>query len=95
MVARVNTSIVPTCFSCLDYANMPVDVDHFSINLDPIVLSADVTQLEHRLIVANFANFTLLRDGEGNDVECLNKYTDLYIRTVTTLSKETTIVYHM
>ena len=95
MIAMVNTSIVPTCFSCLNFAYMPVDVDYFSINVNPIVLSADVTQIEHRLIVANFANFTLLRDGTGNNVECLNEYADIYSRTVTTLSKETTIVYHM
>ena len=85
MIARVNTSIVPTCFTCLDNANMPVDVCDFSINLNPIILSADVTQIEHRLIVANFANFTLLRDGVSNFVECVDKlFFDSYIRTVTT-----------
>ena len=95
MIARVNTSIVPTCLSCLDHINMPVDVDDFSINRNQIVLSADVTQIEHRLIVANFANFTLLLDGDYNYVECVAKASILYARTVTTLSKKTTIVYIM
>ena len=95
MIARVNTSIVPTCLSCLDDINMPVDVDYFSINRNPIVLSADVTQIEHRLIVANFANFKLLRDGHYNYVECVAKASILYVRTVTTLSKKTTIIYIM
>ena len=95
MFARVNTSIVPTCFSLRDNANMPVDVYACLINENPIILSAGVTQIEHRVIVANFDNFTLLLDGVFNSVECFDTGFNYYMRIMTTLSKETTIVYIM
>lgn len=86
--AVVNTTIVPTCFTC-PTSSTPANMPIFAISLDLIPLNSDVTQTAHQLIVTDFTGFPLLQDGVNNQFRCFDTAAagTLYARSVTTLSK--------
>ena len=93
-IARLNTSIVPTCFSCEDEDGIPVLQPLFSIDQVGVSLNTNVTVVENQLIVTNFDSFfPPLRDGFHSYIECLGLVTFfVYTRIVSTLSKEIIVV---
>ena len=85
--AMVNTSIILTCFTCLDMANRPAFRPSFSIASSMIPLNDDVTQVAHQIFVSNFSSFPLLMDGVLNRFQCLDSVGASVSRNVSTLSK--------
>ena len=85
--AIVNTSVVPTCFTCLDNTAMPAFRPSLFIASNMIPLNAEVTQTAHQLFVANFISLPLLRDGILNQFRCLASDGALLSRNVATLSE--------
>ena len=90
-IAVVNTSIVPTCFSCLDVENRPAFMPSFFFASQIIPLNADVTQTANQIFVTNFNSFSLLLDGVLNIFRCVDSAGNLALRNVSTLSK----LYHL
>ena len=86
--AMVNTTIVPTCFSCLDFNNLPVESPIFMINGILVTLDIDVMIIGHQLIVENFTSLPLLLDGVINMFSCENGSSIPFFRNLTTLSKK-------
>ena len=93
-VAMVNTTILPTCFTCLNTSNMPApSPTSFSVQTSSkgqftlIPLNDDVTQIGHQLFVTNFTSVPQLMDGRANFFECIDFNSQRFLRTVTTLSK--------
>ena len=88
----VNTTVVPTCFSCLDSSDNPVDLKNFETGAFPVTLNpadyANVTIVDHQLIVNNFTDLSFIMDGAANMIGCVDTSSTIYTRTVTTLSKE-------
>ena len=87
----VNTTVVPTCFSCIDFSDMPADLEDF-VNgaLEPIDPAdyANVMIVGHQLIVDNFTDLPFIMDGVINMIICVDSSLNLYQRIITTLSKE-------
>ena len=91
--AMVNTTIVPTCFSCLDFNNLPVNSPMFMINGILVTFDIDVMVIGHQLIVENFTSLPLLLDGVINMFSCGSESSILFFSNVTTLSKKDFLCY--
>ena len=86
-IALLNTSVVPTCFTCLDMENMPAFRPSISIASNIIPLNADVKHVAHQLFVTDFGSIPLVMDGVLNHFQCIDSVGTLVSRNVSTLSE--------
>lgn len=87
MGTLVNTSVVPTCFTCMNMSDDGVTGADFLINRYLVNLNVNVTMTENKLIVSNFDSFPQLLDGVLNEVHCFNYEGYMQSTIVYTLSK--------
>ena len=85
----VNTSISPTCFSCLDLDNQPIrNVEEIRIGGSPVLPNSNITLVNHQLVVDNFDSLVpSMSDGVLNEISCVTDR-EVIRRSVSTLSKE-------
>ena len=88
----VDTSIVPTCFKCVDAQDDPDEIDYWTLKdfTSRIIFNDDVMQIEHQLMVANFSALQPpLLDGVANFMGCFISPTAVIAqRRILTLGKK-------
>ena len=65
----VNTSVMPTCFECLDSSKRRILRPVFFVNSNKVILGWGVAFVNHKLLVSNVQQLGLM-DGEENIISC-------------------------